>query len=181
MYLFIFPEPSIILTLFVIGVIIYFVASAAKSSVGGMLSSINIDEDEITVKHCKSKNGKAIVGKSAYNKKDMYYVAKIVRASNYDHLGYVFGKSIEELEANLEKKLESCGEIASVRDLVSDDGIFYVRNTGYNEKYNEYAAYIDNVKTKAYIRTVYGKTMTELEENVKIELAKLSHEYSKHR
>ena len=181
MYLFIFPEPSIILTIFVIGVIIYFVASAMKSSVGGMLSSVNIDEETITVKHRASKNGKAIVGKSAYNKKDMYYVAKIVRASNYDHLGFVFAKSIEELEANLEKELERHGQIASVKDLVSEDGIFYVRNTGYNEKYNEYEAYIDNVRTKRYIRTVYGKTMTELEENVKIELAKLSREYSKHR
>lgn len=181
MYFFLLPEASIILTIFGIGVIIYFVASAMKSSVGGMLSSINIDEEAITVKHCKSKNGKAIVGKSAYNKRDMYYIAEIVRASKYDHLGFVFAKSIEELEANLEKELERHGQIASVRDLVSEDGIFYVRNTGYDEKYNEFEAYIDNVRTKRYIRTVYGKTMVELEENAKKELAKLSLEYSKHR
>ena len=63
----------------------------------------------------------------------------------------------------------------------TEDGIFYVRNTGYDEKYNEFEAYIDNVRTKRYIRTVYGKTMVELEENAKKELAKLSLEYSKHR
>lgn len=156
-------------------------AAGVISASSGLFTSSKHDEYQISVKRHESKNGKVMVGKSVFDKTTMLYVADIVRKSDGKDVGTVTGHTQQEMEDWLEDELERLAEFAVVEEMISADGKFKVRKTGYNEEYHEFEAYIDRVSDDRYVRTVSGKTIQDVGDKVKIVLEQLSRDYNKYK